>query len=195
MSCSHHCWPAHICYFCKGKPWKTTTLADGCAVPICTVCYPKIEQGKKLAQERVYYDPSRLSNSRDIQPQDGGYGNTGASTMKAEKHSEGGNFLKVKNVVDDKITELKIVGEVKTVEFEKEKDGKKVTVTKYQAEISYEGMKDDSPNIWTMNHPSSNALIDTWGDDTDNWKDKVIPLTIAGDGEYKHFKVDSLRIK
>jgi len=163
-------------------------------VPACGVCHVMVENGKKIAKERGLYDPLRLPVSQKPATSYGEVGK-GESNMKAEKHSEGGNFLKVKDIMENKITELKIIGEVTTVEFEKEKDGKKITITKYQAEVSYEGMKDDSPNIWTMNHPSSNALIDIWTDDTDKWKDKVIPLTIAGEGEYKHFKVDSLRIK
>ncbi len=111
--------------------------------------------------------------------------------MIAEKQSEGGKYLKIAYVEQEKITELKIVGDVTTVDFDK--DGK--TVTKYQAEVTYTGIEDNSPNIWTMNHASSNALIDTWGGDTSKWLSKPIPIQAAGEGEYKHFKVDSLRIQ
>ncbi len=114
--------------------------------------------------------------------------------MKAEKHSEGGKFLKVKYIKENKIAELKIVGEVTTVEFDpKEKDGD--PVVKYQAEVTYEGITDDSPNTWTMNHSSSNALIEAFGEDTDDWLHKAIPITLSGEGKMKHFKVDELRIK
>jgi len=115
--------------------------------------------------------------------------------MKAEKQSEGGKYLKVAYVEENKITELKIIGEIDTVEFNQKKDGKDIVVVKYQAEVTYEGITDESPNIWTMNHPSSNVLIDAWGEDTDEWLHKPIPLTLSGDGEYRHFKVDELRIK
>jgi len=112
--------------------------------------------------------------------------------MKAEKQNESGKYLKITYVEEKKITELKIVDEVTTVDFES-KDGSKVT--KYQAEVTYQGIEDDSPNIWTMNHASSNTLINAWGDDTDDWMNKPIPIQSAGEGEYKHFKVDPLRIK
>lgn len=115
--------------------------------------------------------------------------------MKATKQSEGGNYLKIAYVESNKITELKIVSDVDTVEFTQEKDGKEYTVVKYQAEVTYEGITDDSPNVWTMNHSSSNALIEAFGEDTDDWLHKPIPITLSGDGKMKHFKVDELRIK
>ncbi len=118
----------------------------------------------------------------------------GGERMKAERKSEG-NYLKVDYVETNKITQLQIVGDVNTVEFTQEKDGKEIQIVKYQAEVTYEGITDDSPNVWTMNHTSSNSLIDIWGDDTDDWLHKNIPITLSGEGKMKHFKVDELRIK
>lgn len=113
--------------------------------------------------------------------------------MNAEKQGSGGKFLKVDYVKENKISELKIVSEVTTVEFDSKTKGED-PVVKYQAEVTYDGIKDGDPNIWTLNHPSSNALIDTWGEDTEEWMNKAIPLVLAGEGDYLHFKVDELRI-
>ena len=111
--------------------------------------------------------------------------------MKAEKRNEGGNFLKVKFVEEKEITELQIIGEVTEVEFTN--DGK--TTKKYQSEVTYEGQGKDDPSTWTMNSASSNALIDLISDETSDWKDKLLPITIDGQGEYKHFKIDRVRLK
>ena len=63
--------------------------------------------------------------------------------------------------------------------------------------ITYDGFSENKgmPDTWTLNSKSKNALIDAWGDETDDWKDKAIPITLNGDGEYRHITVDTLRIK
>lgn len=114
--------------------------------------------------------------------------------MKTAKVSEGGNFLKIKFVKENKITELQIT-DARTIEEVTfpGKDGKPDT-KKIQCEVSYKDQGKEDPNVWTMNNKSRNALIDAWGDDTDNWVAKTIPITLGGTDEYEHFLVDSMRI-
>ena len=115
--------------------------------------------------------------------------------MKVEKVNEAGDFLKAKFVVDHKITELKIT-DARTIEiitFEA-KDGKPAQ-KKIQCEVSFNGQGKEDPFKWTMNNKSRNALIDAWGEDTDEWVNKKIPITIAGEGEMTHILVDKLRIE
>ena len=111
--------------------------------------------------------------------------------MKAVKKTEGGNYLKWKYVEEEEITELKIVSEVIEVEFNK--DGK--VSKRYQADVEYEGQGKNDPLVWTLNAPSSNTLMDLISDDTDEWRDVNLPITIDGAGEFKHFKVDKVRLK
>jgi len=115
--------------------------------------------------------------------------------MKVEKVSDSQDFLKAKFVQEHKITELKIEnGEsFQFVTFEG-KDGKP-DQQKLQCEIIYNGKGKEDPSKWTMNNKSRNALVDAWGDNTDKWVGKIIPITIAGEGEMTHILVDKLRIE
>jgi hypothetical protein len=114
--------------------------------------------------------------------------------MKVDKVSEGGNFLKIKFVKENKITELQITDAIRVeiVTFAG-KEGKPDT-HKIQCEVSYKNQEKEDPNIWTLNSKSRNALIDAWGDNTDNWVNKKIPITLGGSGEMEHILVDSMRI-
>ena len=50
-----------ICYFCNSKlRWTDITLADGCTVPACGDCFAGIEKGKKIAEQRGFYDPNKI---------------------------------------------------------------------------------------------------------------------------------------
>lgn len=172
------------CYFCNKTerlvPEKRR-LYNGEMVPQCIWCFKCIETGLKLAEERGYYDPNKKNVS-------------GGDNMKASKDAVGGDFLKAGYVEEHKITELKIMSEVSIARFEKEG---KPTVEKFQFGIEYEGFSKNKgmPDTWTLNSKSKNALIDAWGDETDDWKGKTTPITLSGDGEYRHIMVDTLRIK
>ena len=115
MRCSHHAWQRNgTCYFCNSNQgWKDVSLADGCTVPACAGCFSIVAKGRKPARERGHYNDANSIR--------------GGDSMKAERRSEGGNYLKVAEVEARKIMELKIVGEVVEVEFAK--DGK--TTRKY----------------------------------------------------------------
>ncbi len=114
--------------------------------------------------------------------------------MKVEKGNIGGNNLKVEFIQERKITSLKITDEGEMVTYEAKKEGDKAS-TKLVVGVSYEGQGKEDPNRWSLNNKSRNALIDIWGDDTENWVGKTVEITISGDGDYKHIIVDSLRTK
>lgn len=170
------------CYFCGGIekviPQKRK-LYNGKMVEQCLHCFKCIETGLKTAKERELYDANSIG---------------GGDIMKVEKDVIGGDFLKAGYVKEHKIPELLIISDAEIAKF-KDKEG--VETEKLQFKIQYEGYQENKgmPDIWTLNGKSKNALIDAWGDDTDNWKGKPIPITLAGDGEYVHIKVDELRIK
>lgn len=113
---------------------------------------------------------------------------------REKKSTDSGAFLKPSYVTEHKITELTITSEGKIVTF---KNKKEEEVQKLQVDVKYEGYAEDRdlPNKWTLNQKSENILIDTWGKDTKGWMNKPIPITINGDGDYKHILVDALRIK
>lgn len=181
-SCNHQEWSRKpTCYFCIHKlKWKNIQLADGCYVPVCGDCYAGIVKGRKIAEERGLYDPNRTIR--------------GGDSMKVEKGNTGGNTLKVADVVEKKITSLKITDEGEMRTYEAEKEGDKSS-TKLVIGVLYEGMTDTDPHQWSMNNKSRNALIDIWGDDTTEWVGKTVEIQLEGTGEYRHITVDSLRTK
>ena len=136
-------------------------------------------KGRKLAEERGLYDPNKIR---------------GGDRMKVEKGNTGGNTLKVADVVEKKLTKLKITDEGEMKTYEGEKEGDKST-TKLVVGISYEGQNKGDPTKWSMNNKSRNALIDIWGDDTENWIGKEAEIQLEGTGEYRHIVVDTLRTK
>lgn len=121
----------------------------------------------------------------------------GGEQMKVETVATGGDFLKADFVKSNKIVELKITNkdDFEYVTFPG-KNGKK-DQTKLQTKVIYNNYKpgSDMPNKWTMNAKSQNALIKAWGDNTDNWVNKKIPITVGGEGEMQHILVDELRIE
>ena len=180
--CNHYFWSIKpTCYFCNLKiKWKMVQLADGCMVPACGVCYGKLEEGKIIAEARGTYDPNHRIR--------------GGDRMKVEKGNTGGNTLKVADVIEKKLTKLKITNEGEMKTYEADKDSDKST-TKLLIGISYEGQKDGDPTHWSMNNKSRNALIDIWGDDTADWMGKEAEIQLEGTGEYRHIVVDTLRTK
>ena len=118
----------------------------------------------------------------------------GGDIMQVEKTAEG-EYLKAEFVKANKITELKLddAKSMKYVTFPG-KDGKPDQI-KLQGTIIYSGQGKEDPNTWTMNNKCKNALVDAWGEDTDEWINKPIPITIGGEGTMTHILVDSLRIK
>jgi len=179
--CNHSFWKRDgLCYFCRRKKrWQDIQLADGCYVPACGDCHAGIIKGRKLAEERGFYDANKIR---------------GGDRMKVEKGNTGGNTLKVADVVEKKLTKLKITDEGEMKTYEGEKDGDKST-TKLIIGISYEGQKKGDPDRWSMNNKSRNSLIDIYGDDTEDWIGKEPEIQLQGTGEYRHIVIDTLRTK
>lgn len=50
---------------------------------------------------------------------------------------------------------------------------------KLECEVSYDSFKDGSPNTWTLNKKSRNALIDKLGNDTTKWIGFKVPIETA----------------
>jgi len=113
---------------------------------------------------------------------------------RERKSTESGIYLKPSYITENRITELTIVSPGEIVTFD-DKNGN--TIEKLQCDVTYEGyqLNKDMPHKWTLNQKSENILIDEWGRKTEDWMNKSIPITINGDGDYKHILVDSLRIK
>ncbi len=156
-------------------------------VSACGVCYAMVEKGKKLAEARGFYD-GKYDTNKNV--------SGGDNMTKVERKSEGGNYLKHKFVTEKGITTLKIENAGIEVEFTNtDKDGKSKTVHKWQIEVSYDGQKEGDPNVWTMNNTSFNACLDLFGDETEKWIGKTMEITIGGEGEMKHIKVDTVRSK
>jgi len=114
-----------------------------------------------------------------------------------ERKAEGNNFLKREFVESKGITTLKIesAGEEVELEFKDPKTGQIKISKRWQLQVSYDTQKDDDPNMWTMNNTSFNACFDLFGKNTDNWVGKKVEITIGGDGEMRHIKVDAVRTK
>lgn len=114
-----------------------------------------------------------------------------------EKKIEGGNFLKREFVEEQGITSLKIKNAGKDVPFDNKdkKTGEIKTVHKWQVDVSYDGQKESDPHTWTMNNTSFNACWEMFGKNTDDWVGKIVEITISGDGEMRHIKVDTVRTK
>ena len=157
-------------------------LADGCDVPACGDCHAIIQNGKKIAEEQGLYDPNKNVS--------------GGDRMKVEKGATGGNNLKVKHVLEKKLTSLKITDEGEMITYQpKEGDKNQQPSTKLVIGISYDGMVDGDPDKWSMNNTSRNSLIDIYGDNTEKWIGKEPEIQLEGSGEYRHIVIDTLRTK
>jgi len=109
--------------------------------------------------------------------------------MKIERQQEGSDFINAQFVTDNKLDSVQIVSdvEVSASKFDEKK-------TQHVVSINYQGWIKGSPSKWKLPASAINALIDKYGDETSNWVDKKVPITLAGDGQYKHVTVDKLRI-
>ena len=173
------------CYFCgssekivpqKRKLWNYTMVKQ------CISCFKNLEVGLKIAREKGVVFANEIR------------GGERENMVKVEKDPIGGDFLKAEFVREHKIPELLIVSDAEIATFTDKKGNE---TQKLQFKIQYEGFQENKgmPDTWTLNSKSKNALVDAWGPETDDWKGKPIPITLAGDGEYVHIKVDEIRIK
>lgn len=164
MSCNHSFWTHDgLCYFCrKETKWKDITLADGCAVPACGICYAMMVKGRKLAQERGYYDPKRMGGDRMV---------------KAE-------------IIEDEYFngEYASTNDIRSVKFVSEPDyvtGNYGTKLEGNIKCPVEGKK--NPHIWTLNKTNNNILGKVLGLDTSKWMNIDIPIdaTMGSNQKYQ----------
>ena len=99
-----------------------------------------------------------------------------------------GEYLKGDYVKEKGITKLKILTEAK------DSDSKDFGV-KLECKVSYDGMVKDSPDTWSMNKTSRNALIDFLGADTKNWVNRIIPIETAVTEKGRAIHVDVAEMK
>ena len=85
---------------------------------------------------------------------------------------------------------LRITGDVSEIQFKI--DGR--MHQRYEVAVSYDGMTHQMPDKWVMTGASSNLLIDAFGDDTELWRDQMIPVMVSGLGVYRHVLVDETRL-
>ena len=185
--CNHSSWSSkNICYFCNtNSRWKDITLADGCDVPACGICFASITKDKKLAEERGNYDPSKIA--RIIAK--------GGDRMKIPRGETSGDNIKVDFVEERGITTLEILNEGELDTYTPKEDSGDKPTTRLLVEISYDDQKPTDPKHWRMNNKSRNSLIDIFGDDTEKWIGKKIEISLTGDDKYRNISVDILRTK
>jgi len=99
-----------------------------------------IEKGRKLAQERGYYDASKIARNNE----------NGGDRMKIPRGNTGGNYIDVKEAEKQGLTSLKILdeGELDTYTPKDGDDGK--PSTKLVVKVSYEGQTDKDPQHWMI---------------------------------------------
>jgi len=85
------------------------------------------------------------------------------------------------------ITVLKIITEPRDVDGD---FGKKL-----ECKVTYDGIREGSPNQWSMNKKSRNALIDKFGNDTLKWVGKLIPIETATTEKGRAIYVDEIELK
>lgn len=174
------------CYFCNGVekiiPQKRT-LWNGTEKFQCVFCFQSMEEGLKIVQGRGVYDPQRIPLEIP----------RGGDRMNLKKVTIG-NRLKAEFIETRQITTLKILDSGEMVTFSS-KEKPEDTSTKPVFTVEYEGMKTGDPTKWAINGKSQNVLIEKWGENTDVWIGKNAEINLAGEGEFRHIMVDSVRTK
>lgn len=98
-----------------------------------------------------------------------------------------GGYLKGDFVKENMINNLKIITEPKDEDGDY---GKKLVCN-----VTYDGITEDSPRIWSMNKKSRNELIDKLGKDTEKWIGFTVPVETAPTEKGRAIYVDSVRLK
>ena len=189
MSCNHHFWSLKkTCYFCNHNlRWRDITLADGCDVPACGICFAYVVKGRKLAEERGYYDPLRLPVSNKVQPQDGeqvGIDNgrhVSMAIIPDVEESDGVPYIGKKLFTDKNVRKIKIISE-----FKMEECNYQGNITVKPVGMVETGIPDPKEAKWQMNKATQKYFKEKYGGDsskwiTDEWHD--IKLASAGNAQ------------
>lgn len=142
-------------------------LVDGCMVPACGVCHVMIENGKKIAQERGYYDPLRLSISQKTYASSGEVGNgrhVNMADIPDVVESDGVPYIGKKLFTEKNVRKVKIISEFKMEECN------------YQGNISVKpvgmvatGIDDPKEAKWQMNKATQKYFKEKYGSNSTKW--------------------------
>jgi len=187
MSC-HSSISHDTCYMCKGKPFSRLTLADGCSVPICSVCDDRMTEGKKLAQERGLYDPSRsisrLPNSSDNPTTSMGEIGKGDNIMQIPEpksntgNAEGLPYIGKKTYQEKNVKHIKILDEAVMIDTEWEG---KSTGQKPQCTVETD-VEDPKKCVWQMNKATTKYMIEKHTGDSTKWIGVEFDIKLARTG-------------
>lgn len=126
-------------------------LADGCMLPACMDCFVMIENGKKLAEERVLYDPSKKTRGGD----------------RMVTVEDPGDYLKGEFVKAEKITKLKIINAPK---YEDGDYGRQLLC---MVECNND---DKTQKKFRFNNTNIRYMLNKHGKDSNNWNEMEIKI-------------------
>jgi len=142
-------------------------LYDGCMVPVCGVCHVMIEKGKKLAEERGLYDPSKKPRG----------GDNVMGEIPEVVETDGVAYIGKKLYQNRNVRKIKI------------KDEFKMTECNYQGKMTIKpvglvetGVVDPKEARWEMNKATQKWMRDTYGSDSSQWIGKEIEIKLASAG-------------
>ena len=166
MVCGHQLWDQNKCYYCKGIPTSSFTLADRCSVPVCVKCY-------KIYQLSVSQKPA--TSYGEI-----GMGEKHMAIIEKAPESSGNGlpYLGKKTYQEKNIRHVKIASEAILVDTEYEG---KPTGQKPQCEVDSDST--ECPKlIWQMNKKTRNYMAEKFGSDTAKWIGKEFDIKLARAG-------------
>lgn len=187
MACHHTTWDLKKCYVCGVTPVGELILADGCTVPSCAACIFQAESDKKLAEERGYYDPLRLSVLHKVQPQDGeqvgidNWRHVSMADIPNVEDSDGVPYIGKKLFTEKNVRKIKIISE-----FKMEDCNYQGNITVKPVGMVETGIPDPKEAKWQMNKATQKFFREKYGGDskkwiTDDWHD--IKLASAGNAQ------------
>jgi len=143
------------------------TLPDGCDIPVCGDCYAMIVKDRKLAEEREFYDPLRLSISQKTYASSGEVGNgrhVNMADIPDVVESDGVPYMGKKLFTVKNVKKVKIISEFKMEDCN------------YQGNISVKpvgmvatGIDDPKEAKWQMNKATQKYFKEKYGADSTKW--------------------------
>ena len=167
MVCHHVAVNQKKCYMCGNTPYSEIILADGCAVPSCNACVIRTESDRKLAEERGFYDPLRLSVSQKTHPSSGEI-DDGRHVNMADipdvEESDGVPYIGKKLFTDKNVRKVKIISE-----FKMEECNYQGNITVKPVGMVATGIDDPKEAKWQMNKATQKYFKEKYGGDSSKW--------------------------